>query len=129
MKKLIITILALAAIALAANKPICYDKTENPKGRMKAFVCRNPSKGVDSTVIGVAKDMSSLLLVQHYSDGSGRIVHGTRHNKGYTNEYVTVTVLENDEFGVWVTDMSYNVTHTLEYYYKSLRRKYDFRKK
>lgn len=129
MKKLIITILALATIALAENKPICYDKTEDPKGRVKTFVCRNPSNDIDSTIIGVEKDMSYLILVHHYSDGRGRIVSGRRHNKGYTNEYVTIEELEHDEFGVWVKDTSSTVTHTLEYYYKSLRRKYDFRKK
>lgn len=129
MKKLIITILALAAIALAANKPICYDESNDPEGRFKTFVCRNPSKGVDSTIIYVEKDMSSLISISHRRDGSGRIVRGSRHNKGYTNEYVTVEELEDDEFGVRVTDTSYTLTRTLEYYYKSLRRHYDFRKK
>ena len=129
MKKIIITILAMATMALAANKPVCYDETK-PGKDYKWFVCDHPRKGIDTTSIFVQLDMSFVAVVNHYTDGHVRLVRGHHHNKGYgTNEYVEIIERENDEFGVWVTDTSYVVTRTLDYYYKSIRKAYDFKKK
>ena len=125
MKKLIITILAIATMALAANKPVC--KQTDDYGWKVMFTCVHPTYAVKEIYIGLWKNGSSFSVDKFMKDGS-RVSSSV-----YFNMYDHKThVIEStyDDLGILVhkDDLKLDGNQFSILYYK-LRNQYDLRRK
>ena len=125
MKKLIITILALATIALA-DKPICTVSLE--KEEAVIFSCEGDTI-VSSTLI-IAKDLDFISHNGKYSDGSTFSDMHTREGKYARHQLSTVTdrygitsVIMDMTFGSWSSGL---YSYKMENFYEWYRKHYDF---
>lgn len=124
MKKLIITIVAMATIALAANKPVCRETDETPW--TVEFTCNNPTKGVKRVHVIVWKYASSFFLYKAMRDGSSESMHVSfDEDKNVTH----VRESTKDDIGVenWSLDRDIEGDR-FSFYYNQLRDEYDLRR-
>lgn len=128
MKKLIITIFALAAIALA-DKPICTEVYNTDE--FVEFSCEGDTI-VSSTLI-INKDLGVILHGGKYSDGSTFSDMHTREGKNARHQLSTVTdrygitsVIMDMTFGTWSPNYSGLYSSKMEHVYEWYHKHYDF---
>jgi len=125
MKKLIITILAIATMALSANKPVCREIADH--GWKIEFTCDRPTYAVKEVYIGLWQKEQAFQVMIMKTDGS-RV-----STRVYFNMYDQKThVIEStyDELGVLVhnDDIKLDGNQFSILYYK-LRNQFDLRRK
>lgn len=119
MKKLIITILALATISLAAKKPICteiYNTDEYVEFSCKSDIIR-------TSTLKISKNLDSITLIGEYTDGDQFYKEDTRyefvrsrHVSKVKDSYGIIAVNEDKIYG----------SRSMEQVYQTYRNTADF---
>ena len=118
MKKLIITILALAAIALAANKPICTEVYNTDE--YVEFSCKGGM--ISTSTLKISKKLDSITFIGEYTNGNQfykqdtRYSSGSEHVRKVKDSYGIIAVNEHEIYG----------SRSMEQVYQSYRNTADF---
>lgn len=128
MKKIIVLIIALASVALAADKPDCHQlESNNTNGsrRMK-FGCLKPADNVDVITINIATLRRKLIgfsITEYRTDSTmTHLTYGTRINDNTTD----IDVAVYDKLGIRTKFEEWNDARSIEHHYKELHEKYNF---
>lgn len=124
MKKLIITILAMATMALAANKTVCKE-TEDSTWHLRRFECVSHSTNVKKVTIFIQNRFFSVIKTMN--DGSSEML-----SVSYSED---VDLTHVDETTWDDLDVTTNESTRLldgdrfSFFYEQLRDEYDLRRK
>lgn len=125
MKKLIITILAMATMALAATKPVCKETYFD--GWRYRFDCERPTDSVKEINIILIPDYPSYMVTKYLKDGS-RVSSDVFFDKDDNHTHVIETTF--DDLGVLVhKDKRKIYGNQFFILYRQLRDEYDLRRK
>ena len=126
MKKLIITILAIATMAIAANKPVC-NETNDSDWQAKFFTCVRPTTDVKKVVIIIATHSNFLYVSKKMNDGT---TEGVSVSFDEENDLTVVTENTLDDLNV-LTNRTERLLDgdQFSFFYEQLRDEYDLRRK
>ena len=126
MKKLIITILAIATMALATNKPVC-NETNDSNWDAKFFTCVRPTTDVKKVTIIIGTHAGFLFVGKTMNDG---ISESLSVSVDEENDLTVVMETTLDDLNV-ITNRSVRKLDgdQFSFFYEQLRDEYDLRRK
>lgn len=125
MKKLIITILAMATMALAANKTVCK-QTDDSSWALR-FDCVGHTTNVKEVTIFIQKNAKSFSVHKTMNDGSSELL---QVSFDFDNDLTVVSETTWDDLNVETSDSNRLLDgDQFSFFYEQLRDEYDLRRK
>lgn len=125
MKKLIITIIAIATMSLAATKPVCSEIADH--GWKVEFTCERPTYAVKEVYIGLWQEEQAFQVMEMKTDGS-RVAELVFFNKYDHKTHVIESTFDDRDVLVHKDDLVLD-GEQFSILYNRMRDKYDLKRK